>query len=200
MKGNWLIKSFILIVAFLVFPSCIHDHPKGEGENPSRVNAELEIAFDLRWNQILHQVDFDIADTKAGEENRHKFIIETAQNGSVYSREEVYLSDEEFNMGMMRHQFSKAFSAENYDLAVWYERLIPENETPFFDTESLENVTLLTSSVSHLDSIQCAHASETLDLRDYSASRAGDEIVKTVELAHSGAKFQIVATDINEFI
>lgn len=202
MKRRIVIKSFILAAVALISQSCIHDHPIGDGENPSRVNAELEIAFDLSWGQILHQVDFEVADTetKAGEEKRHKFIIETSRNGSVYSKEEVYLSDEEFNMGFMHHQFSKAFSTENYDLVVWYERTVPENNISFFNTENLDNVTLLTSSVSHLDSIQCAHASETLDLSTYSNSRSSEEIVKQVELEHSGAKFQIVTTDINEFI
>lgn len=200
MKVQAFIKTVSLIATFALTQSCIHDHPFGEGENPSRLNPELEIAFDLHWSQILHQVDLEMAGTKAGEEKRHKFIIETSKNGSVYSRDDVYLSDEEFSMGILHHRFSKAFTSENYDLAVWYEKTIPGIENPFFDTQSLGEVKLLTTTTTHLDSIQCGHASESLDLRTYSNSRASEEIVKQVELAHSGAKFQIVATDIKDFI
>ncbi|MCH5233025.1 MAG: hypothetical protein J1E78_05230 [Muribaculaceae bacterium] len=189
---------FALFVWMLFTQSCIHDHPTGETVNPENIDAELEVTFDLRWSQALHIVDFG---TKAGERgNLHKFILEAWRDGVTYCRDVVTLSDDEFAMGVMRHTFSKPLAATNYRIGVWYEKTGDEVTSPYFQTDDLSHIKLLTNSTTHGDSIQCGFGLKDVDFSKMSQNSSRDSEVMTIELEHPGARFHIVATDIRQFI
>lgn len=199
MKSRRHIIVSLLGLLFPILQGCIHDHPFGKDVpvvNPENVSSGLEISFNLTWDHHLHQTDF----TRALSQNSHRFVIETLKNGDCFSRNEVFLSDSEFSSGSLIHKFSSSFNRESYQLAVWYEKLDPENDNnSFFNSEDLGNVTLLSETTTHGDTLECGYASEILDLRDASSLNTSENI-KEVKLNHAGAKFRIVTTDIQEFI
>ncbi|MCH5236907.1 MAG: hypothetical protein J1E95_03815 [Muribaculaceae bacterium] len=192
-------RSYIIYLLFLILQTgCIHEYPSGSGNDPNNpINANIEISFDLRWDNMLYEMKRDI--TRGREERPHRFIIEAAQNGVVVCRDTSYLASDDFANGIVRHKLSRPLRPQYYQLAVWYD-VVPEGRgNSFFNAEDLTRLTVSSTSVMNSDSIQCAFGSVDFDLKEYKG-KSGANVVMEVTLQHPGGKFEIIATDIQDFI
>lgn len=187
---GWLISLVVL------FGSCIHEYPIGYGEDPTKVMAGIELEFDLSWENMNYTPDF--SSSRAKTQNPHKFIFEIIQNGRIIATEKRELSSEDFAKGYLNHKISSSLKANEYQLAVWYE-FSEKEENEFFEHQNLNNIFLISQSLSDHPKLQCGYANDLLDLRGFSGYK-GEPIVKKLKLGHPGARFEIIATDIQEFI
>lgn len=190
----------LLIAAFL--QGCIHEYPhyvpgKGpdKGEDPTSVDAEVNIIFDLSWEKMLHRVSFG---SRARDDSYHRFTIELFNEDELISRDVVYLSDNEFSRGSFRHRLSEPLKKKSYNLAVWYDMQDADGNY-IFDSNSLSNVELVNFSTTQGDYLHCAHAGEQIDLTSFDTEKE-NTITKEIELRYPGARFEIVATDVQQFI
>lgn len=196
--------SVIGIVAMLILQGCIHEYPYPEkggnrepGKDPTTVEASLNVSFNLTWESLLHNVVFDVGSRARGDKP-HRFVVELMKDGKVIYHEVDYLNNDEFISGRLEHAISLPLEPDYYKLAVWYDRENSEGEYSF-DASGLSELIILTKTTTDSENLQCAYASDYLDLSEF--TRAGAEkVVKEVELQHCGARFEIVATDVQQFI
>ena len=195
---------FVLLLVMLMSQGCIHEYPhpvKGsssdKGEDPTVTDAYIEVVYDLSWQNIMHQIEFS---TKAGQrsERPHRFVIEVIDEDGKVVQETETLSQNEFAAGKMSHKLKEPLSPGFYRISVWYDLENEDNEYQF-KAESLSEISLNAFITTDAESYQCAYASGELDLREY---RDADEgyVVKQLALNHAGARFELIATDIQQFI
>lgn len=201
-----LIKlKYILFLPLIVvgFISCknhatldVPQNPNSNSGGNSSLNPYLEVSFDISWQNILHKVEFS---TKASHVERHRFIIEVAKENQIISRETKLITEDEFATGLLRYRLQKPLEATNYTISVWYDKLDDEGN-PVFIVDDLNTVELNNFSTTDADALRCAFVCEELDLREYASSKDNKNMVKELTLNHPGARFEIIATDVQEFI
>ena len=201
-----LIKlKYILLLPLIVvgFISCknhatleLPQNPNSNSGGNSSLNPYLEVSFDISWQNILHKVEFS---TKASYVERHRFIIEVAKENQIISRETKLITEDEFATGLLRYRLQKPLEATNYTISVWYDKLDDEGN-PVFIVDDLNTVELNNFSTIDADALRCAFVCEELDLREYASSKDNKNMVKELTLNHPGARFEIIATDVQEFI
>lgn len=192
-----------LVVIGSTFQSCIYEYPHvspltpGHGNDPTTVEALIEVSFDINWESMLHNVEFE-TNTKAATDRPHRFIIEVADDDKTLCHDIKYISSDEFSNGKLRHSLSVPLEARNYHITAWYD-LQDTNGDHAFSADNLSNVTLTNFSSTDADIMQCAFAHDTLDLRNYDTSKESS-VSKELHMSHAGAKFEIYATDVEQFI
>ena len=192
-----IIYPFMLMLLMAFTGGCIHEYPDGKGENPTTVNIGIELIFDLRWENLLYNPK--ISQSRAKNLKNHRFVIELSRNGETYKRDYLYLSDEEFSEGIYRHKLSFPLSARDYDIGVWYDQVPDSEDFAFYNIDDLSNISLLATGITDVSKHYSAFGTSSLNLREFEGI-AGATATVTVELKHSGAIFQIIATDIQKFI
>ena len=199
-KYSWLILSLVM----LFIQGCIHEYPhpvKGnsdKGEVPTAINTFIEVSYNLSWESILHQIDFDTK-SRARDDRDHRFIIEVIKEGEIICHDIQYLSSEDFSLGKLSHKLSMKLEADYYQIAVWYD-LKDEKGIHSFSADALNQVSLINLSTQNSEVLQCAYATDGLDLTDYEDVGKEITVEKPLQLQHAGARFEIVATDVQKFI
>lgn len=200
MKQTKIIK-LLLAPLLLICQSCIHEYPHFipaglEGEKPSSVGTSIVVNYNLSWENIIHKVELY---SKSGISSPHRFIIEVRDNGRTVCRDEFYLSDNQFSTGRFEHKLSTILEARNYDIGVWYDRLDEEGK-PVFLADDIQKISLTNFTTTDSEIHRCAYSTETLDLQGYNGSDKTVMVEKEITLQHPGARFEIIATDVQEFI
>lgn len=195
MKTMRNLYSLLFVFSMLFFQGCIHEYRHGLGENPSKVEVEIQLTFNLSWSQMLHSVEFD---TRSRIDKPHRFIIEASHDGEIIYRDTQTLTPDDFASGSLNHTISVPLGPNIYNLAVWYDRN-EDTEKLNYNTDDLNNIFMINTSADDASAMQCGYAAANIDLREY-AGRSNASVVKDLELKHAGAKFEIIATDIQTFI
>ena len=197
---------FISLIVLLVTQSCIHDYPfpvRGsheKGENPTLLTAEIEVSYNLSWENIIHQVELsNYTNTKARREYPHRFVFEVIKDGEMVCHDEEFLTSEEFSLGELNHKLSAHLEPALYQVAVWYDFEDENGKFPY-TAESLYEVSLSNFSTTDAEALQCAYATDFLDLSEVEFTDKEITVKKDMELLHPGARFEIIATDIQQFI
>lgn len=204
MKRNLKWRAFIFSLGILaLITSCIHEYPygipdskPGTGENPNAVDPFIEVTFDLSWDSLIHSVDFR---SRGRLDSPHRFVVEVTKDGATVIHDEFFITDEDFAGGKLTRNLSGKLNAEKYKIAAWYDKQSADGSFPFV-AEDLQTVVLSDYSTSPADSLQCAFASGSLDLTAYENSPQPSKSLITLEMKHPGARFKIIATDIQQFI
>ena len=189
-----VVKIFLIVlfITSLSLEGCIHDYPHGTGKIPATSYIDMEITYNLIWDRRNHFIDLQ---TKAQSERPHHFVMEAMKDGKVVCRDELSLSETEFSFGKFTHTFSKALSNDVHQFAVWYE-MEDENGKRSFAYDDLKGIHLQTTSIKNSEFMNSGFVNRTLDINDYITS--GESI--QMNLQHAGARFEIVSTDVQQFI
>ena len=205
MKAVKNLISLFAMPALIILAGCIHEYPyttpgggPQPGVNPDDVAAAIEVTYDISWQEIMHTVDFSV-DTKAGREAPHRFIIEVKKDDDIVCRDVEYVSDEQFVTGRLSHKLSVNLSPHRYRIAVWYDRQTDVGTYPFI-ADNLGEVTMAYFSTTDADTYQCAYVADYLDLSGLATSNVKETLSKELRLQHAGARFEIIATDVEQFI
>lgn len=197
MKRIFSIIIFLTGLLALFLQSCIHEYPYPVvAENPHEAETQIEISFNLYWQRLLHVIEFDTRDRE--EQGSHKFVIEILKDGEPFSRDIKYLNDHEFSLGTLVYDVTLPWGLFNYDIAVWYEKVI-DGESQYFNLENFSEISFSTSPPLHLESPQCAYASGKLVMPATNPG-PGEKLTKKIDLSIAGSRFEIVATDVQKFI
>lgn len=197
--------AILMIIFAFVMQGCIHDYPHpvrgpfpGKGEDPTTVGAIINVSFNLSWESMLHHVNF-YSGTRARTDKPYRFVIEVVKEGVVVSHDVINVSSEEFSLGKLKHKLSKPLEASLYKITAWYD--IQDNQGEYsFLTEELGGVTLINHSTTDAEILQCGYASDIIDLTPYAEDLMEETVSKELEMQHPGARFEIVATDVQQFI
>ncbi|MCH5226186.1 MAG: hypothetical protein J1D77_09305 [Muribaculaceae bacterium] len=206
------IKIHVGLVGVLLgaslFTGCIHEYPFAtqvpatpSGNDPTAVSTYIEVDYDLQWENILHHIDFS---TRSDDQTPHRFMVEVRENGESVVSDIHYLSDSEFSSGHLRRRLSAILANKVYEIAVWYDMRSSSGDFSY-EGKDLRTITLLDYSSTDVETRRCGMAYDFLDLRDIKApeeNRNGETLTytKTLNLQHPGARFEIVATDVQQFI
>lgn len=200
-------QSIFKIVRFVALAflcqGCIHDYPFATqvpstppGENPTIVSTYIEVAYDLSWESMIHNIDFS---TKASQERKHRFVVEVRDGDKTVCQDIHYIGEEEYKSGRLRQRISQPLGCWEYEIAVWYDWQDTEENYPY-SLEGLEHVALTNFTSTDAEAMRNGYACEILDLREFSNTDVTETYIKEITLQHSGARFEIVATDVNQFI
>lgn len=202
MTKKKFILHFFMVAMVTLLSACIHEYPiatgnNGGGEDPTVVEGFIEINYSLSWEKIIHSIDFS---TKSGRNGTHRFIVEVSKDGSRILQDVEYVDDEEFATGSFRRKLSVPLEAERYEIAAWYDRINTEGN-PYFKADNLREISILNNLTTDTLAFHCAFASDILDLNGYTDnSNKTATMVKKMEMQIPAARFQIVATDVQDFI
>lgn len=205
MKGLFsrIIFLFVMALYLAVVTSCIHEYPNSRsmnpqvnGEDPTKFDAFIEVEYDLDWQCMLHHTS--TRNTRARTERPHRMIIEVADETNILSREVITLTDNEFLTGRLTRKIPVKLEGRLYYLGAWYDH--ENNNGEFsFDANTLSEIALINKSTTDASVLDCGFASEIIDLREYDPSEE-KTVIKQLQLSHPGARFEIVATDVQQFI
>ena len=194
------LKSFFRLSVFfsvlLLSQGCIHEYPKGGGNDPNKIDLGLELNFNLNWESMIHQVEWS---TRARTERPNRFIIEMMRNNNIIGRDTLYLTDEEYVTGKYQHKLSFPVGANYYNLVAWYDRFEEGGVNPVFNTDNLTAVSLNHTGIENVEITRSAFGSENIDLSEYRGKK-GVAVTKEVNFRHPGARFVIETEDYQEFL
>ena len=194
-------NAFLAFAAAALMQSCIHEYPvmtssSGIGERPGEVVGYIELSYDLSWEEMIHTIYFS---TKAASGKTHRFVVEVEKDGVEILHDVVLIDDNEFATGKLRRKLSQPLKAERYEIAAWYDR-IDENDNAFFNADNLRKIRITNTSTVESRAFDCGYCSDELDLRSFGNEKKTVETVKTMELQLSCGRFELVATDVQQFI
>ena len=197
-------KLGLLSILIVFLQGCIYDYPNaksgplpGIGNDPTTVAAFIEVSFVIDWQDLIHQVDFS-GTTKAAAQRPHRFVIEVMDNSGMVCHDVVYLADDEFANGFLRHRLSEPLGAKTYYIAAWYDWKDDDGNFAF-EVEDLSDIRLINTSTLNAEATRCIYAFDSIDLRDYDVAEE-TYVVKEIDMSHPGGRFEVVATDIQQFI
>lgn len=195
------ISVILLVMMTFLMQGCIHEYPVATpggphppGEDPTLVETYVNVNFDINWQELLHKIDFGNTTRSLGP---HHFVIEIQDEDGVEYHEDLDVSEDDFSTGNLHHRVTTLLSKKNYAVAAWYDRTNDSGDYSY-TSESLDGISLVNFSTMESEALTCAHASTVLNLSDYDVSQGTVDV--ELELSHPGARFEIVATDINYFI
>ena len=193
MRGVYAI-SLLIIMTF--FSGCIHEYPKGEVIIPDDIEFGIELDLDLEWKQYATQLDLK---SRASYDSPHRIIIEVEKGSDVLGRDIIYLSDEDFSEGTVTHKLSFNLKPTEYKIGIWYDYCREWEEETYYNAADLSNVSQIQNVIKWDTKMHCGYASEYIDLRKYNG-QPNVRLLKKMELKHPGARFELVATDVTDFL
>lgn len=201
MRFNKLIITLLIIAIIFGLQNCIHEYPvpvnnSAVGEKPATVEGFIELNYNLNWEKLIHKVDFS---TKSNSVASHRFIVEVCRDGETVIHDVEYVNDEEFATGQFERKLSLPLEAAQYEISAWYDRK-GDSETHYFNADDHRAINILNTSTTDTLAFHCAYASDILDLRKYTGEKKTVSVHKNMEMQLPGARFQIVATDVQDFI
>lgn len=180
---------------------CIHDHGYldnagvvgTDGEAHALKKIQLNLTLNIDWPEILHQIDLG---TRASDDN-FRIFVELKKDGVKKYQEKWIVKAEDFSSGLLKRTLSTTLAPERYDLTVWCDA---DLETPLVDPENLDNIEILNTSTTNGENIFCGGAHEILNLNDNEPMASGTPVEKNITINPIGGRFELIATDIREFI
>lgn len=188
----FLLNVFICIL----LTGCIHDHPDGNGVDPSLLEADIELSINLNWGENETKPFYT---TRGRNDEGTIGIIEVSRDGSLIGRDEFRISPEEMEEGLASHKLSFGVHALEYDIAVWMENPSEQNIKYKFDNSNLKNIHLFEESTFWENDRQCGYAHKHLDLTKFKG-QWGIKINESLDLNHPGGRFKLIATDLRKFV
>lgn len=196
-KKSSLFKwKFLIVLTLGLFCSCIHEYPNDSPDNPSAAHVDIQLTIDLDWKYFIEEIGFS---TKARNSANYQLIVEVTKDSELKGREEVFFSAEEFANGTLRHTLPFTLKPAAYSIAAWVNAVDDHGKNHFYETSSLSNVEQLSLPVKWDETMICGYAADILDLREY-RGQTNVDVVKKMTVTHCGGRFELVATDINDFL
>lgn len=212
MKQKYTI-GFIALVLTIVLAGCVHDYPSmtedgEEGIDPTLVEVNTEVTLDLELVplEIITQKNARSGTTKAraGEQTdyRRRFIIEAWREGKPTARQVTVMdtAEEEDGDGKISLPIHLKLHAVEYILVVWTDYVKANTkEDLYYNTEDLQQITCTDPYTGSTPYRDCLYGTVLLDLRDY-RNEWNTKVQVSVELVRPLAQYEIIATDVKEFL
>ncbi|WP_455587270.1 DUF6562 domain-containing protein [Bacteroides sp.] len=198
-------KHQYYLTFFLVFllSGCIHDYPEmtddGEtGIDPTlvQVSAEVTLELELVPLEVITQIG-----TRAGGDYRRRFVIDAYRDGKVVQRQVTVLDESaESGDGKITLPVNLKLHALEYTLAVWTDYVAAGTDTDlYYNTEDLQHVSCTDPYTGSTPYRDCLYGTTPLDLRPYRDEWSA-KVQVGVEMVRPLAKYEIIATDVKEFL
>lgn len=199
-----LILHLLSLLAF-IWQGCIHTYPEEEGMDPTSVAVNIELSFNLNWEQVISyhpatKSDLPPQDNlNTGKEDIHRFIVEISAEGEKQLRHEHYLSQEEFNRGTLTLRVPAILKPTVYQVTAWCDIANGIDSTGHFNVNSLSDIYPVSprSDLRQVD--DCATASAPLDLTSFRNSLSG-MLLLPLSMTSPAACFRLMTMDVEEFI
>lgn len=201
---RYLKELQISLISFALFlGSCIHEYPDhsgikpGIGDIPNSVETIIDLNIELSWQDLPHILDFN---SRASQSNLHRFVFELWHEGSQIYHDIIYLSDDAIKSGILEYKLNSLLSPRQYEISVWYDQGDLSGNY-FFLVDDLHEITLTQfSTYPYEDPIRCGFASDYLDLSEFNDIKQSHSYTKKMSLSLPGGRFEIIATDVQQFI
>lgn len=187
-----------MFTAAFLLTGCIHEYPEAEALNPTSIEVALDLDLNLKWNQKTGE---PVYQTKADKNIiGRRITVLISRNGKQEGKDIFYLTEDEFNVGNVKHKMTFSLEPREYEIAVWCDVVEGLNrENGYYDLSELPLVKSITAGINYDSRQTCGFASSRLDLRQYSG-QWGAKVIKQMKLEHPGARFEITTTDIQKFL
>lgn len=199
--------GFITLVTATLLAACVHDYPTmtpegEEGIDPTLVVVDTEVTFDLDlepFESITNKTRSGATEAAIGD-HRRRFIIEARRNGRAEVRQVAVIEDAEETGKTLTLPVRLRLHAVEYSLAVWTDYVQAGTDSDLhYNTGDLLGVRLNESYTGNTDYRDCHYATVPLDLRPY-RDQWNARVQLNMEMVRPLAKYQIVATDVKDFI
>lgn len=199
--------GFITLVTATLLAACVHDYPTmtpngEEGIDPTLVVVDTEVTLDLDLAplEIITNKTRSGATEAATDDHRRRFIIEARRNGRAEVRQVAVMEDAEENDKKLTLPVRLRLHAVEYSFAVWTDYVKAGTNTDlYYNTEDLQQIACTTPYTGSTDYRDCLYGTAPLDLRPY-RDQWNARVQLNMEMVRPLAKYQIVATDVKDFI
>lgn len=194
-KLAYLLSSVVCLG--VVFGGCIHEYPSGGAVDPTEISLCASIKFAPEWKG--QQSDYQFT-TKSGDQAEARIIIECIEGDKTIGHEEVWPETADLSSEKFRHILPFKVKSGLYKLVVWQDYVGNDSDPgESYNANSLYEILDKGLGNGLKDTRDCQYASVDVDLRSYSDSW-DSKIMIPVELRRPNTKFEIIATDCDDFI
>lgn len=199
-----LILPILSLLAF-IWQGCIHTYPDEEGMDPTSVAVNLEISFNLNWEQVIsYHPETKSApppedDLNTKKEVIHRFIVEISSEGEKTLRHEHYLSQEEFDRGNLTLRVPTMLKPTVYHVTAWCDIANGNDSTGYFNVNSLSAISPVSTGSDLHQVDDCGTGTALLDLTSFRNSLSG-MLVLPLQMTSPVACFRLMAMDVEEFV
>lgn len=199
----WIFMSMAL--SGLMTACTLHEEPEltasGEvGVNPTEVTVEANLVLNLNLPERGNDADAGAPTVMANADYMHRFIVEAYLNRQPVARQ-VFVENitERTHLSL---PVSMKLHASRYQLVVWSDYVSAETpeEDLYYDTNSL--VPVIPNRASHTGNTEYKDVfsgTVPLDLTSYE-NQWGAAVELDVELSRPVARYELVATDVTDFL
>lgn len=197
MKKNLL--YMISAVVAMMTTGCIEESPAdGVGIDPTLVNVDADVTFDLAWKESSEPVECTRA---AAEGYEPRFVVEAYRQGeSTPVLREVLLPGGDYADGTFTLPVSLKLHALRYTFAVWadYVKTDAEGADLYYDTSNFAGISCTDPYTGSTDMRAAYYGTAAVDLTQY---RDDWNVHDTLHLAmqRPQARFRVIATDVKQF-
>ncbi len=214
-------KRFPYLIGLLIImplQGCIHTYPDGNAEDPTQVNVNLEMSFNLNWKELVISHNTQYSSTIGTEnenvgkqslsrysESAHRFIIELRATEAPPFRHTVLISHEEFKRGELYIKLPFSLPPLNYKISIWsdstdgYTSEVPPATDNKFDASDFNKITPLIGFGEYSLVEDCLYCVNSIDLREF--RHTGSSGISVPVTLHSpAARFELIATDVDKFL
>lgn len=201
MKMRGKIKALVLWLLPVLVASCrIHEFPPVPEYSEIIVNVKSRLSVAASWEQDAELYDFE---DEAFNGCKVRYVVRTfaSDNGVVTSRipvdEFVYTYDYDDNIEKEFHLMLKPGS---YEVMIWTD-IVDESATPMFiyNTDSFDAITFTDVYQGNTSLRECFRGTAHVDV-PASIMETVRPVELIVEMTRPIAKFEVVATDLKEFV
>lgn len=188
--GRLPVYVFLLTVLCLLYAGCT----KRDDIEPVLVNVDADIVLNLEWLPYENIVK---SKSRSGSDFSRRFIVEVYREDEVVAQHTVFTNDLTGNR--LQLSLPVRLRALAYTAGVWMDYVEAGTKSDLFhDTSRFPEIALNTPHTGHTDMRDCAYANVLLDLRPY-RDKWNERIQVEVQMERPLAKYQVIATDVEEF-
>lgn len=186
----------LYVTLFHLLAGCIHEHPDGEGTDPTLLTVEVGLTISLAWEDYLDKAK---ATVRSDGNYTRRFIVEVWREGKAVQRQVAV--PEEFAEGQAEFRLPGTLTlhALEYSVAVWSDYVEAGSDADlYYNTDDLHGITFREPYAGNTDYRDCHYAVTPLDLRPY-RNQWNARVHLDADMVRPLAKYRIVATDVEPY-
>ncbi len=196
-----MIKTrFSLLFAFLVLLfGCSREGPDDPGGvDPSPLEVEIGLTLSPAWDSFESRWG---AEVRSQTDPCRRFVVEIRQRGELVLRRSVAPDGLTARQTEIILPETFLLQPREYTLAVWSDYTKAGSvDDLYYDTSDFQQIAIRQPYTAHSDWRDCFYAAASFDLRPHGGRQQGAPVRVTARMTRPVARYQIVATDVEEFL
>lgn len=196
---NKVYKIINVLVLCMIMCSCAHRHSKESDDYEETVSSPVTLTLNIISKPNFYALKRNLPQTTNNDKYfRKRFLIEVCQDNTVITRQTISPDSLSLANDSLFLSTKLELQTLQYDLSIWMD-YTKDNSDLHYITENLNKVTCVEPYCGNTASKECLYGHKTIDLRKY-RKQENIHAETNITIRPPVAKYEIIATDVEEFI